>query len=71
VLALPPRGCLIIDAGAAAAIERGNSLFPAGVISVGAGLFAEREAVRLLSKDGREVARAVVNYNWHACGAPD
>lgn len=57
-----------MDAGAVAAIERGSSLFPSGVTSVSPP-FGDRDAVRLFSADGREVARAVVNYSAEACAA--
>ncbi len=53
------RGELVIDAGAAAALGRGSSLLPAGVVEVRGG-FGKGDAVRVLGPDGREVARGLV-----------
>jgi glutamate 5-kinase len=56
-------GSLTVDSGCEKSIvEKGRSLLPAGVTKVD-GTFAAGEAVRVLSAEGREIARGVVNYN--------
>ena len=61
LMALPVRGVLHIDAGAARALTDGSSLFGAGV-RVAEGRFGERDAVRIVDEGGVEVARAIANY---------
>ncbi|MFM8524809.1 MAG: glutamate 5-kinase [Cyanobacteriota bacterium] len=57
--ALLPKGSLIVDAGAEKAlIEQGASLLAVGIQAV-EGLFSRRDAVRLLSRDGRELGRGL------------
>ncbi|KAL1508272.1 hypothetical protein AB1Y20_004387 [Prymnesium parvum] len=56
LMALPVRGELHLDEGAAQAVRRGATLFAAGVVAGGV------EAVKLLDADGVEIGRAVVNY---------
>src|SRR6202163_4517507 len=51
---LEPRGTLTIDAGAAAALRRGKSLLPAGVIRVD-GSFGRGDAVVIRGPDGAEM----------------
>jgi glutamate 5-kinase len=64
LMALPPRGELHLDEGAAAAVRRGATLFAAGLVTGGVvGDFREQDAVRLLDEKGVEIARAVVNYS--------
>ncbi len=60
--ALKPVGTLTVDAGALKALMGGRSLLPAGVISV-EGEFERGDAVRVLSPDGREVARGLCAYS--------
>ena len=60
--ALKPIGALMVDAGALKALMGGRSLLPAGVISV-EGEFERGDAVRVLSPDGREVARGLSAYS--------
>jgi glutamate 5-kinase len=61
--ALPPRGELRCDAGAAAAVRGGGrSLLPSGVVSV-SGQFAAGDCVRLLDPDGREFGRGLSSYH--------
>lgn len=55
-------GDLIIDAGAARALEAGNSLLPAGIKQV-SGNFERGDAVRIVCQDGTEVARGLVAYD--------
>jgi glutamate 5-kinase len=59
---LEPKGTLTIDAGAAAALRRGKSLLPAGVIRVD-GAFGRGDAVLIRGPDGAEVGRGLVAYD--------
>ncbi len=59
---LEPRGTLTIDAGAAAALRRGSSLLPAGVIRVD-GEFERGDAVIIRGPDGAEIGRGLVAYD--------
>ncbi len=59
---LEPKGTLIIDAGAVAALRRGKSLLPAGVIRID-GQFARGDAVIIRGPDGDEVGRGLVAYD--------
>jgi glutamate 5-kinase len=59
---LEPRGTLTIDAGAVAALRRGNSLLPVGIIKV-EGAFARGDAVIVRGPDGHEVGRGLVAYD--------
>jgi glutamate 5-kinase len=59
---LEPKGTLTIDAGAVAALRRGKSLLPAGVIRVD-GQFARGDAVVIRGPDGQEVGRGLVAYD--------
>lgn len=56
------RGQLKIDAGAAAALARGGSLLPVGLIEV-AGSFDRGDAVQVSGVDGAEIARGIAAYN--------
>jgi glutamate 5-kinase len=59
---LEARGTLTIDAGAVAALRKGKSLLPAGVIRVD-GQFARGDAVVVRGPDTREVGRGLVAYD--------
>jgi glutamate 5-kinase len=59
---LEPRGTLTIDAGAVAALRRGKSLLPAGVMRVDGG-FARGDAVIIRGPDGAEIARGLCAYD--------
>src|SRR5450432_475151 len=59
---LEPKGILIIDTGAVAALRRGKSLLPAGVIRVD-GQFARGDAVVIRGPDGDEIGRGLVAYD--------
>jgi len=59
---LEPRGTLTIDAGAVAALRRGRSLLPAGVIRVD-GQFSRGDAVVIRGPDTAEVGRGLVAYD--------
>ncbi|HKW55366.1 MAG TPA: glutamate 5-kinase [Stellaceae bacterium] len=57
-----PMGALVVDDGAAAALRRGTSLLPAGVVAV-EGSFERGDAVVIRSRAGREVARGLSAYS--------
>jgi glutamate 5-kinase len=59
---LEPKGTLTIDAGAVAALRRGKSLLPAGVIRID-GEFARGDAVIVRGPDGHEVGRGLIAYD--------
>jgi glutamate 5-kinase len=59
---LEPKGTLTIDAGAIAALRRGNSLLPVGVTRV-EGDFARGDAVIIRGPDGAEIARGLSAYD--------
>ncbi len=59
---LEPKGVLVIDAGAVAALRRGKSLLPAGVIRID-GTFGRGDAVIIRGPDGAEVGRGLVAYD--------
>jgi len=60
---LVPEGKLYLDAGAVIAISSGGkSLLAAGITAV-EGEFEQNEAVQLCDRDGKEIARGLVNYN--------
>jgi glutamate 5-kinase len=59
---LEPKGTLMIDAGAVAALRRGNSLLPVGVTRVD-GEFARGDAVIVRGPDGHEIGRGLVAYD--------
>lgn len=60
---LVPEGKLYLDAGAEVAISGGGkSLLAAGITAV-EGEFKQNEAVQLCDRDGKEIARGLVNYS--------
>jgi glutamate 5-kinase len=59
---LEPKGTLTIDVGAVAALRRGSSLLPAGVVRVDGG-FARGDAVIIRGPDGTEIGRGLVAYD--------
>ncbi|MHB8730731.1 MAG: glutamate 5-kinase [bacterium] len=59
---LVARGTLVIDDGAGAALRRGKSLLPAGVVRID-GTFDAGEAVTIADGRGQELARGLVNYS--------
>jgi glutamate 5-kinase len=60
---LIPVGKLFLDEGAIAAIcQAGSSLLAAGITAV-EGEFDTQEAVHLCDKNGKEIARGIVNYS--------
>ena len=59
---LKPLGTLVVDDGAAAALARGTSLLPAGVVAV-EGDFERGDPVLVSRRDGREVGRGLSAYS--------
>jgi glutamate 5-kinase len=59
---LEPKGTLGIDAGAVAALRRGNSLLPVGVVKV-EGEFARGDAVVIRGPDGAEIGRGLSAFD--------
>jgi glutamate 5-kinase len=59
---LEPKGTLTIDAGAVAALRRGKSLLPAGVVRV-EGSFERGDAVIIRGPDGAEIGRGLCAYD--------
>jgi glutamate 5-kinase len=60
--ALEPKGAIHVDAGAVAALRRGKSLLPAGVVKI-AGSFARGDAVLIRGPDGAEIGCGLVAYD--------
>ncbi|MPM88428.1 Glutamate 5-kinase [bioreactor metagenome] len=62
-------GALIVDAGAAAAVEKhGKSLLPSGVVRI-AGNFKRGDTVEIRDPEGRVIARGLSNYGSAECAA--
>jgi glutamate 5-kinase len=62
ILAEPPRGTVVVDAGAALALlKNGKSLLPVGVTAV-EGDFERGETVRVVNSAGVEIGRGIINY---------
>ena len=59
---LRPGGRMTVDAGAVAALRRGKSLLPAGVVAVD-GSFERGDTVSVLDATGREIARGLAAYS--------
>lgn len=58
-----PAGEIMVDAGAAQALRYGGkSLLPSGVVGV-RGEFVQGDLVKVLDREGREVARGLTNYD--------
>lgn len=62
ILAMKPRGRLILDAGAVKAVNRHKSLFPSGIKEV-VDEFDAQDAVQLCSEDGKVIGSGLVTYN--------
>jgi glutamate 5-kinase len=60
--ALEPKGTLVIDAGAVAALRRGKSLLPAGIVRID-GAFTRGDAVIIRGPDGAEIGRGLCAYD--------
>lgn len=59
---LTTRGSIRVDAGAARALAKGNSLLPAGVTEIG-GTFARGDVVDIIGPDGARIARGLAEYD--------
>ncbi len=59
---LEPKGTLTIDGGAVAALRRGNSLLPVGVVRI-EGAFGRGDAVLIRGPDGAEIGRGLSAYD--------
>jgi glutamate 5-kinase len=60
--AINTSGILVVDAGAAAALARGTSLLPTGVVSVD-GRFDRGDTIVVRDRDGNELARGLSAYS--------
>src|SRR5690606_28633874 len=59
---LQPAGELVVDRGAAMALDSGKSLLPAGVVTV-AGNFHRGDTLAIFDAEGREIARGLASYD--------
>lgn len=59
---LKANGAVVADDGALAALKRGKSLLPAGVVGI-EGDFERGDAILVLGRDGREIARGLSAYS--------
>jgi glutamate 5-kinase len=59
-------GALVVDDGAAAALGRGKSLLPAGVVAV-EGAFERGDAVLVKTRAGKKLGRGLVAYSSADC----
>ena len=55
-------GSVIVDDGAVAALERGRSLLPAGILRI-EGTFQRGDAITIMNKDGSEFGRGLIAYS--------
>ncbi len=62
IAGMKPLGSVSVDAGAVAALGRGTSLLPAGVVSV-AGAFERGDPVAILGPEGRAVGAGLAAYS--------
>lgn len=61
IAAMKPRGSVTLDNGAVAALSRGKSLLPAGIIDV-KGPFERGDSVALLDPSGRTIGSGLTRY---------
>ena len=63
ILLCPPRGKIYLDDGAVqAVIHKRSSLFAVGIVGT-EGTFSYQDAVRICNREGKELARCLVNYS--------
>ena len=62
IAGMKPVGRLVIDAGAAAALRRGKSLLPAGVVRV-EGEFQRGDPVAIIAESGENLGAALAGYS--------
>jgi len=60
--ALKPKGRIVVDSGALAALRQGRSLLPAGVTAV-EGRFERGDSVVVCNAEGLEIARGLIAYS--------
>ena len=60
--AVNPSGTVVVDDGAAGALQRGTSLLPAGVVAV-EGIFERGDAVIIRTRSGAEAGRGLSAYS--------
>lgn len=58
---MKPRGEIVVDAGAMAALGKGKSLLPAGISGV-TGVFGRGDPVAILGPDGRKLGQGLSRY---------
>jgi glutamate 5-kinase len=56
-----PAGAVVVDEGAAAALGKGRSLLPAGIVEV-EGSFERGDAILVRRRDGSVLGRALASY---------
>ena len=61
IAAMKPKGDITVDTGAAKALQRGNSLLPAGVLGV-AGTFGRGDPVAILDPAGHKLGQGLSRY---------
>ncbi|PIE10538.1 MAG: glutamate 5-kinase [Rhodobacterales bacterium] len=61
ITAMPPRGQIRVDAGAARALAAGKSLLPAGIVSA-EGAFTKGDPVEITGPDGARLATGLSRY---------
>ena len=59
---MKPRGSVTLDAGAVAALQRGNSLLPAGVIAV-PGPFERGDSIALMDATNHVIGTGLARYS--------
>jgi glutamate 5-kinase len=62
ILAGRASGSVRVDQGAVAALQRGGSLLPVGVIAV-EGTYERGDTIEVANSTGREIARGIANYS--------
>lgn len=58
---MKPQGAFLVDAGAAGALAKGNSLLPAGVAAV-TGQFGRGDPIEILAPDGHKIGQGLSAY---------
>jgi len=61
IAAMKPRGAVVVDAGAARALEQGKSLLPAGVTAV-SGEFGRGDPVAIEDMSGHKLGQGLARY---------